>query len=63
MDLKEYDKLVNKLNYAPPMTDCCGQWMEVLHVEPLQGRSTLDVDRSCIVKCKECGGMFRSKYD
>lgn len=63
MNLKEYNELASKLSYAPPLAKCCDKWMGVIHVEPLEGRSTLVVERSCIVKCEVCGGMFRSRYD
>ncbi len=61
---KEYDKLSSKLDYIPPFHPCCkNTTLEVVYVEPLDGRDTLEVARSCIVKCDSCGTLYWSDYD
>jgi len=63
MTLAEYQEKVKGLNCIKPFEKCCGHYMICTEVEPLDGRNTLQVDRSCIVECSECGGKFRSMYD
>lgn len=60
----EYADLSSKLDYIQPLHPCCrNDPLEVLHVEPLNGRNTLEVDRTCIVKCDNCGKLYWSDYD
>jgi len=63
MDYDEYQKKANGLNYAAPLEKCCDNYMDVVEIEPLEGRNTLKVDRTCIVECSRCNGRYISDYD
>ena len=62
--LAEYKKLCSGLPNIHPLSECCGAvLMKPTHVEPLEGRNTLEVDRTCILKCEDCGKMYLSRWD
>lgn len=61
--LEEYRSIRKGLAWIEPLQQCCGSQMEMLEVEPLEGRNTLEVERSCIVRCPECGERYWSRWD
>ena len=63
MDLASYNILAEECFGAGLFATCCGSYLDVNHIEPLEGRSTLDVERSCILICKKCGRKYISRYD
>ena len=63
LDLAEYKSNLSDLPEIKPLQKCCTSFMETVQVEPLEGRNTLEVERSCIVKCSDCGKRYISKWD
>ena len=64
MPLEEYKELTKDLPFVQPLGECCGKpLMETVHIEPLEGRNTLEVERTCILKCSGCGKEYLSKWD
>ena len=62
--LEKYKKLAKDLPFVQPLGECCGKpLMKTVQIEPLEGRNTLDVDRTCILKCEVCGKEYLSKWD
>jgi hypothetical protein len=62
--LEQYRELTSSLRFVKPLADCCGKpLMETIHIEPLAGRNTLEVDRTCVLKCSVCGRMYQSRWD
>jgi hypothetical protein len=45
--LEQYRELTSSLQFVKPLAECCGKTLtETVHVEPLSGRNTLEVDRT-----------------
>ena len=64
MTLEQYRELTSSLKFIEPLAECCDKpLMEMVYVEPLAGRNTLDVDRTCVLKCTECGRKYTSRWD
>jgi len=63
LSLEEYKKLSAGLPFAAPFSKCCDQYLRTLHIEPLEGRNTLEVDRTCILHCTVCKKMFAGPWD
>ncbi len=64
ISLSEYNELVENLDFIPPFDKCCEDGdLKVVMVEPLEGRNTLEVDRSCVVQCSKCGKRYLSRWD
>lgn len=62
--LSDYRKLTEILPYIQPFSPCCGDILQdTVYVEPLEGRNTLEVDRTCILKCEKCGRQYVSRWD
>ena len=61
--LPEYRENISGLAEIEPLQKCCSSFPDIVQVEPLEGRNTLEVDRSCIVQCPECGKFYVSKWD
>lgn len=63
ISLTEYNGLIENLSFLPPFDRCCEEAeMNVVMVEPLNGRNTMDVDRSCVVQCSQCGKQYVSQW-
>jgi hypothetical protein len=64
LTLVDYKKLTEKLPYLEPFDECCGSALvETVHVEPLEGRKSSEVKRTCIVECRKCGKRYLTKWD
>lgn len=64
LTLQQYQEVAVSLPFVQPLSECCGSVLaETVHIEPLEGRNTLEVDRTCMLRCKECGRMYVSKWD
>jgi len=64
MTLAEYEKMKEEtVGTAGVFAKCCGDYLLPIAMEPLEGRNTLKVDRTCIVKCNTCGSTYVSQYD
>ena len=63
ISLSEYRSKCGELPEIEPLKKCCTSIMKVSQVEPLEGRNTLEVDRSCVVQCPDCGKQHVSKWD
>ena len=64
ISLDEYQELSANIRFVEPLAECCGKpLVETVHIEPLEGRNTLEVNRTCILKCDECGRKYLSKWD
>ena len=63
INLSDYRAKCLDLQEIEPLQKCCTSFMEEVLVEPLEGRNTLEVDRSCIVECPDCGKQYVSKWD
>jgi hypothetical protein len=64
MDLASYRKLAGEcIKKAGIFLKCCEEYLDTDYIEPLEGRSTFDVERSCILICKKCGRKYVSRYD
>jgi hypothetical protein len=64
LSLEQYRELTRTLPFVEPIAECCDKpHMETVHVEPLAGRNTLEVDRTSVLKCSECGRMYQSRWD
>ncbi len=64
ISLTEYNDLIRNLSFLQPLDRCCKEReTNVVMVEPMNGRNTLDVDRSCIAQCSEYGKRYVSKWD
>ena len=64
INLERYKELSARLPRIEPLSECCGVvLMKPAYVEPLEGRGTLEVDRTCILKCEKCGKLYLSKWD
>ena len=63
VSLSEYTSMSRDLEYIRPLEKCCSSSLEVFQVEPLEGRNTLEVNCTCIVKCPDCGRQYMSKWD
>jgi hypothetical protein len=62
--LSEYRKLSEGLPFKQPLEGCCEKgFLDTVYVEPLKGRNTLEVERTCIVKCPVCGRQYLSRWD
>lgn len=62
--LSEYRKLTETLPHIQPYSPCCGHILQdMIYVEPLEGRNTLEVDRTCVLKCEKCGRKYVSRWD
>ncbi len=62
--LKEYQDMTSGLKSIRVFGECCDKMPHVIvAVEPLAGRSTLNVSRSCIVECETCETRYVSQYD
>jgi len=66
MELSEYRIIAASLKRVDPVfPECpdCSILLQLDVVEPLEGRSTLEVDRTCILRCTKCGKRYLTKYD
>ncbi len=64
MSLSEYQSLAYRLRRIKPLGVCCGNvLLETVYVEPLEGRSEVQIRRTCILQCPECDKMYTSKWD
>lgn len=63
LSLKEYRSLCVELTWIEPLQPCCTSPMEPTQVEPLEGRNTLEIERTCIVWCPDCGNIYWSRWD
>ncbi len=63
ISLNDYLSKSKDLPYIEPLEKCCSEPMELVEVEPLEGRDTLKVARTCIVKCPLCSKLYQSKWD
>jgi uncharacterized protein with PIN domain len=63
LSLEEYRSISTSLPWIEPLQVCCSSPMEKVQVEPLQGRNTLEVERSSIVRCPDCGKKYWSRWD
>ncbi len=64
MTLSEYKDLADTLPPIQPLGVCCSQTVtDTVYIEPLEGRNTLEVDRTCVVECGECGRQYVSRWD
>jgi hypothetical protein len=64
LTLSQYRKLAVDLPYIQTFGECCDKALtDTVYVEPLEGRNTLEVDRTCILKCGKCGRQYVSKWD
>ncbi len=64
ISLTEYNQLIEDLDFISPFDKCCEDGdMKVVIVEPLYGRNTLEVDRSCVVQCSKCEKRYLSRWD
>jgi hypothetical protein len=62
--LSEYRKLAVDLPHLQPFGNCCSSaLLNTVYVEPLEGRNTLEVDRTCILQCPKCEKMYVSRWD
>lgn len=63
MTLTEYNAARKGLKPLPPLKPChCGGFTSVEHIEPLDGRNTLETTRTCIIKCPN-DHRYVSRYD
>lgn len=63
INLSDFQSKCKGLPEIEPMQKCCSSFMEKVQVEPLEGRDILEVDRSCVVQCPECGKHYLSRWD
>jgi hypothetical protein len=64
LTLTEYRSLAYTLRPIKPLGTCCGNiLLDIIHVEPLAGRSKSVVKQTCIVQCPECNKMYVSTLD
>ena len=64
LSLFEYRELSKELHKLVPFSKCCDAgYPDVIHIEPLEGRNTLEVDRTCTVKCPGCGKQYLTRWD
>ena len=61
--LEEYKYKSEVLSEIEPLQKCCNATMSIVHVEPLEGRNILEIERSCIIECPSCGKRYKSKWD
>ena len=62
--LEQYQEIISSLRVVEPLAECCGKPLtDTVHIEPLAGRNTLGADRTCVLKCSECGRLYRSRWD
>jgi len=62
-NLASYINLTKECVPAGMFAKCCGEYLGPDYIEPLEGRSTFDVERTCILICKNCGKKYISRYD
>ena len=63
ISLSEYKSNIRDLAEIEPLQQCCTSFPDIVQVEPLEGRNILEVKRSCIVQCPECGKSYVSKWE
>ncbi len=63
LNLTSYKNLAEECIHAGVFVECCGEHLDIDHIEPLEGRNTLDVLRSCILICMRCNKKYISRYD
>jgi hypothetical protein len=62
--LSEYRKHAVDLPKIKPFGTCCDETLQdAVYVEPLEGRNTLEVDRTCVLKCGKCGRQYLSRWE
>jgi hypothetical protein len=62
--LYDYRTILEQLPFLDHCALCCNSPLpESLHIEPLEGRRITEVERTCIVRCKNCGMKFGSLWD
>lgn len=62
-NLSEYQDLITNLPFIQPFRGCCSSpLVETVYVEPLAGRNPLEVVRTCVVQCPECGKLYVSDW-
>mgnify|MGYP006896940610 CR=1 FL=1 len=63
LSLEAYRSRSTELDWIEPLQVCCSSPVETVWVEPLEGRNTLEVGRTCIVRCPDCGKSYWSRWD
>ena len=64
LTLSEYRNIAGTLREFQPFYECCGNVMlDTIYVEPLAGRNTLEVNRTCIMECPTCNRQYVSNWD
>jgi uncharacterized protein with PIN domain len=63
ISLEEYWSISSGLPWIEPLQVCCSSTMETVSVEPLEGRDILEVERTCVVRCPNCGKSYWSRWD
>ena len=63
ISLWEYKDMCQDLPEIVSLQACCSKPMEKVQVEPLEGRGTLETERTCVVMCPECGKRYVSRWD
>lgn len=63
LTLSEYGDMLKNCERAGVFVECCGEYCDMTHIEPLEGRNTLQVERTCILICHTCNKRYVSRYD
>ena len=63
MSLKEYRTKADQLETMEVTDNCCGKLMDIIQVEPLEGKNIFRVTRTCIVRCPVCNKEYIGQYD
>lgn len=66
--LSEYQQKIVNLPHASTFAKCeCGTGLfsasTIKYIEPLAGRNTLEIDRTCVIECGECQKQYVSPWD
>lgn len=63
-NLSDYQEFASDLPFIKPFKGCCSYpLVETVYVEPLAGRNPLEIVRTCIVQCPECGRLYLSTWE
>lgn len=63
MTLTEYEEMAKDLPKMDIVDLCCGRLMDIIEIEPLEGRDMLQFKRTCIVECPICKKKWIGDYD